>query len=318
LNKADEADKEMLELVELEIRELLKEFGYDGDETPVIAGSALCALEAIKPEIGRDAIVKLLKTVDDYIPQPKRDLEKPTFFPIERSYMIKGRGTVATGKLERGTVKKGDTLEGIGRGADWKTTVTGVEMFRKTVDKAEAGDQLGLLLRGVDRESSKRGIVLVPQGSGIQAKDRFEAKVYMLKPLEGGQDKPMANYYISTVYSLTWDATAWVQVEGKDLVMPGEDTSMTINLNCPMYLETGQRFTFRQMGKTVATGVVTKLLDNQAEDMKGLKSRRKLMLAEVEKLGFNPYGDTLERRVRKSKDGAPTDEKEKAKKQAKK
>jgi len=227
-------------------------------------------------------------------------LDKPMMFPIERGYMIKGRGTVVTGRLERGTVKKGETVEAVGRGAEWKTTVTGVEMFHKIVDKAEAGDQLGLLLRGVERDQVKRGIVLLPQGSNVKARDRFEAKVYMLKPEEGGQDKPLVNYYVSQAYSLTWDSTTWVQIQGKDLLLPGEDATMIINLTQPMFVEETQRFTFRQMGKTVATGVVTKLLDNLTDEMKGGKSRRKAMMAEVEKLGYNPYGDLLEPRHKRA------------------
>ncbi|KAJ6654366.1 hypothetical protein lerEdw1_006959 [Lerista edwardsae] len=243
INKADAVDKEMLELVELEIRELLTEFGYEGESTPVITGSALCALEHRNPELGLNSVMKLLDAVDTYIPLPERQLDKPFLLPIEHIYSIPGRGTVVTGTLERGIVKKGEDCEFVGHNRNLRSVVTGVEMFHKQLDRAEAGDNLGALVRGLKREDVRRGMV------------------YVLSKEEGGRHKPFVSNFTPVMFSLTWDMACRVELpEGKELVMPGEDTAITLVLRQPMVLEEGQRFTLRDGHKTIGTGVVTKTL----------------------------------------------------------
>ncbi|XP_053116655.1 elongation factor Tu, mitochondrial [Hemicordylus capensis] len=261
INKADAVDdKEMVELVELEIRELLTEFGYNGEMVPVIVGSALCALEHRNPELGLNSIMKLLDAVDTHIPLPERELDKPFLLPIEHIYSIPGRGTVVTGTLERGTVKKGEECEFVGHNRNMRSVVTGVEMFRKQLDRAEAGDNLGALVRGLKREDVRRGMVMCKPGS-IKPHQKVEAQIYVLSKEEGGRHKPFVSSFTPVMFSLTWDMACRVELpEGKELVMPGEDTSLTLVLRQPMVLEEGQRFTLRDGHKTIGTGVVTKTL----------------------------------------------------------
>uniref|UniRef100_A0A5S6QS68 Elongation factor Tu, mitochondrial n=1 Tax=Trichuris muris TaxID=70415 RepID=A0A5S6QS68_TRIMR len=298
LNKVDEADKEMVELVETEVRELLGEFGFDADGTPVIAGSALCALQDTKPEIGRERVEELLNTADDYLKLPTRELDKPFLFPVEHIYSIKGRGTVVTGKLLRGKIKKGDSFEMIGFGSKVKGTVTGVETYHKTVEVGEAGDQLGLLIKGIDKDSVRRGIVLVPPAAGCKECARFEARTYFLKPEEGGQSKPIANWFSDVAYSLTWNRPVILQIPGKDLVMPGEDAEIILNMSNPVFVEPQQRFTLRTSTQTIGTGIVTKLLGDIPPEIMDKKLKKKAMQENIEKLGFNPYSDQLGRRLK--------------------
>ncbi|KRZ76340.1 Elongation factor Tu, mitochondrial, partial [Trichinella papuae] len=310
LNKVDEADAEMVELVETEVRELLEEFGYDADNTPVIAGSALCALQDTKPEIGKERVLNLLDAADTWFKIPLRDLDKPFLFPVEHRVYLKcrsrfsftisflGRGTVVTGKLIRGKVKKGDTFELIGFGSKIKGTVSGIETYHKTVDVGEAGDQLGLLIKGVSKDDVRRGIVMVPQNAGFKDCVRFEAKTYFLKPEEGGQSKPLANFYSDVAFSLTWNRPVILQIVDKDLVMPGEDANIIVNLGVPMFVEPQQRFTLRSNFQTVGTGVVTKLLQDVPVEIMDRKLRKKAMREEVEKLGFNPYSEDIGRKLK--------------------
>ncbi|ESO10425.1 hypothetical protein HELRODRAFT_186271 [Helobdella robusta] len=260
VNKADVADKEMLELVEIEVRELLSEFGYDSTETPVIIGSALCALENKQPDIGKDSIKKLLDAVDSYIPQPTRELDKPFYMPIEQVFTIAGRGTVVTGKLERGVIKKGDEAVIMGHGKQLKSTITGVEMFHQTLDRAEAGDQMGALLRGLKRDELRRGQVLAKPGT-ITMHNHFGAQVYFLSKEEGGKNKAFMSNFQAQMYCKTWDAPILMELpEGKEMVMPGEDAPVKFHIRKQMVLEKGLRFTMRDGGSTLGYGVVTDLL----------------------------------------------------------
>lgn len=265
LNKADAADKEMIELVEMELRELLTEFGFKGDDVPVVTGSALYALEGKDPELGKNSVLKLLETVDTAIPTPQRDLDKPFLLPIEAVHSIPGRGTVVTGRLERGTIKKGMECEILGYNKLFKSTVTGIETYHKILEEAQAGDQLGALVRGLKRDDIRRGMVVAKPGT-IKQHDRFEAQVYVLKKEEGGKDKPILKYYQPMVYSRTFDCASRVMFEGRDMVMPGEDAKLEIRLYKPMALEQGQRFTLREGHVTAGTGVVTKILPNLNEE----------------------------------------------------
>lgn len=223
INKVDAADQEMVDLVEMEIRELMTEMGYDGDNTPVVKGSALCALEGKSPEIGADAIMKLLAEVDKHIPTPVRDLDKPFMLPVENVYSIPGRGTVVTGRLERGIVRKGNECEFVGYNKVTKSTVTGVEMFHQILDEAHAGDQLGALVRGVKRDDIKRGMIMCKPGT-VKANDHVEAQVYILKKEEGGRSKPFTSFIQMQMFSKTWDCATQVSIPDKEMVMPGEDT----------------------------------------------------------------------------------------------
>ncbi|KAI7803270.1 elongation factor Tu, mitochondrial [Triplophysa rosa] len=267
VNKADAVeDKEMLDLVELEIRELLTEFGYDGENTPVVIGSALCALENRDPELGINAVMKLLEVVDTYIPLPKRELEKPFLLPIEGVYSIPGRGTVVTGTLERGVIRKGDECEFMGHSRSFKSVVTGIEMFHQSLDRAEAGDNLGALVRGLKREDVRRGMVMSKPVS-IQPHQKVKAQVYVLSKEEGGRHKPFVTNFMPVMFSLTWDMACRVELPaGKEMVMPGEDTSLTLTLRQPMVLDRGQRFTLRDGNKTIGTGLVTDILTIVDED----------------------------------------------------
>ncbi|XP_039392773.1 elongation factor Tu, mitochondrial [Mauremys reevesii] len=269
INKADAVeDQEMLELVELEIRELLSEFGYDGEKTPVVVGSALCALEHRSPELGLNSILKLLDAVDTHIPLPARELDKPFLLPIESIYSIPGRGTVVTGTLERGIVRKGEECEFVGHNRNLRSVVTGIEMFHQNLERAEAGDNLGALVRGLKREDVRRGMVMCKPGS-IKPHQKIEAQVYILSKEEGGRHKPFVTNYMPVMFSLTWDmACRTILPPGKEMVMPGEDTALTLTLRQPMVLEEGQRFTLRDGNRTIGTGVVTKTLEMGPDDDK--------------------------------------------------
>ncbi|XP_066594437.1 elongation factor Tu-like [Prorops nasuta] len=283
INKVDAADKEMIELVEMEIRELLSELGFDGENIPFISGSALCALEGKDPEVGALSISKLLEAVDTYIPTPERDLTKPFFMPIEGVYSIPGRGTVVTGKLERGILKKGNECEIVGYNKNFKSTVTGVEMFHKTLEEAHAGDQLGALVRGLKREELKRGMVLAKPGT-VKALDHFNSQVYVLTAEEGGNKKPLASYMQMQMFCKTFDMTIEIKVMNKSMAMPGEDATLELKLLKPMVLESGMRFTLRDGKLTRATGVITEVMKNLSEQERmGLLATRKEKLKRIEK-----------------------------------
>jgi elongation factor Tu len=263
LNKVDMVDDpELLELVELEVRELLSSYNYPGDELPVIKGSALQALESGEPgTAATKCIDELLAALDEYIPQPERDVDKPFLMPVEDVFSITGRGTVATGRIERGKVKLQEEVELVGFGADKKTVVTGVEMFRKLLDDGQAGDNVGLLLRGVDKDEIERGMVLAKPGS-VTPHTHFEGEVYVLTKEEGGRHTPFFKGYRPQFYFRTTDVTGSVELpEGVEMVMPGDNTKMTIQLITPIAMEEGLRFAIREGGRTVGAGVVTKILE---------------------------------------------------------
>ncbi|XP_050668035.1 elongation factor Tu, mitochondrial [Leptidea sinapis] len=279
INKVDAADQEMVELVEMEIRELMTEMGYDGENLPVVKGSALCALDGKNPDIGADAISKLLEEVDRFIPTPIRDLDKPFLLPVEAVHSIPGRGTVVTGRLQRGVLKKGTECEIVGHGKVMKTTVTGVEMFHKTLDEAQAGDQLGALVRSIKREQIRRGMVMSKPGT-VKAHDNIEAAVYVLSKEEGGRSKPFTSFIQLQMFSMTWDCATQVAIPDKEMVMPGEDATLQLKLVKPMVCETGQRFTLRLGDITLGTGVITKINKELSEDerlkiLEGKKARNK-------------------------------------------
>ncbi|BES97744.1 Elongation factor 1-alpha 1 [Nesidiocoris tenuis] len=259
INKVDAADQEMVDLVEMEIRELMSEMGFDGENLPIVKGSALSALEGKNPEIGAKSIHDLLDAVDKHIPTPVRELDKPFLLPVENVYSIPGRGTVVTGRLERGTLKKGAEAEFIGFNKSFKTTVTGVEMFHQILEEAQAGDQLGALVRGLKRDEIRRGMVMCKPGS-ISAQDHIKTQVYLLTKEEGGRNKPIVPYMQVSMFSRTWDCSAQVHIPGKEMVMPGEDMTVLLKLIKPMVLEKGQRFTLRCGSTTVGTGVITEVL----------------------------------------------------------
>ena len=274
MNKVDVADSEMTELAEMELRELMTEVGFDGDKVPIIQGSALCALEGKNEDIGKESVIKLLEAVDEHIPEPKRQLDLPFLLPIESVYSIVGRGTVVTGRLERGVLKKGAEVEVLGYDKHHKCTVTGIEMFHKTLDEAQAGDSIGALLRGLKRDDVRRGMAVVKPGSAA-AVDHVEAQVYCLKKEEGGRKTPMVSTFSSIIFARTFDVTAHMEFTGKDLMMPGEDTHMTLKLRKPVVMEQGLRFTLRDGQTTVGTGVVTKILPNMdVEEKKKLEKGR--------------------------------------------
>ncbi len=263
LNKVDMVDDpELLELVELEVRELLSSYEFPGDETPIIQGSALKALESGEP--GSDdtkSIAELLKALDEYIPIPERQVDKPFLMPVEDVFSITGRGTVATGRVERGKVKVQEEIEMVGLGADKKAVVTGVEMFRKLLDDGQAGDNVGLLLRGVDKDEIQRGMVLAQPGS-VTPHTKYEAEVYVLTKDEGGRHTPFFKGYRPQFYFRTTDVTGNVELPGGvEMVMPGDNTKMAIELIQPIAMEDGLRFAIREGGRTVGAGVVTKILE---------------------------------------------------------
>ena len=260
MNKVDMVDDpELLDLVELEVRELLSSYEFPGDDIPVIRGSALAALEDKTPEIGRESILALMKAVDEYIPQPERPKDRPFLMPIEDVFSISGRGTVVTGRIERGIVKVGDEVEIIGIKDTSKTTVTGVEMFRKLLDSGEAGDNVGCLIRGVEREGVERGQVLAAPGS-ITPHTKFKAEAYVLTKEEGGRHTPFFTNYRPQFYFRTTDVTGVVSLpEGVEMVMPGDNVSMDVELIAPIAMDEGLRFAIREGGRTVGAGVVAKI-----------------------------------------------------------
>jgi elongation factor Tu len=260
MNKVDMVDDpELLELVELEVRELLSSYQFPGDEIPIIKGSALCALEDKQPEIGEQAVLELMRAVDEYIPQPERPKDRPFLMPIEDVFSISGRGTVATGRVERGVIKVGDEVEIVGLRPTQKTVVTGVEMFRKLLDQGEAGDNIGALLRGTKREEVERGQVLAAPGS-ITPHTKFKAEAYILTKEEGGRHTPFFTNYRPQFYFRTTDVTGVVQLpEGTEMVMPGDNVSMDVELIQPIAMDEGLRFAIREGGRTVGAGVVAKI-----------------------------------------------------------
>lgn len=262
MNKVDQVDDdELLELVEMEIRELLTEYGYPGDDIPVIMGSALAALEGRDPEIGETKIAELMAAVDSYIPQPERAVDLPFLLPIEDVFSISGRGTVVTGRIERGVVNVGDELEIVGIKDTTKTTCTGVEMFRKLLDRGEAGDNVGVLLRGIDREAVERGQVLVKPGS-VKPHTKFEAEVYILTKEEGGRHTPFFKNYRPQFYFRTTDVTGTVTLpDGVEMVMPGDNLKFDVELIAPIAMEDKLRFAIREGGRTVGSGVVSKIIE---------------------------------------------------------
>ena len=261
LNKADMVDdEELLELVELEVRELLSSYDFPGDDVPIIKGSALKGLEGDKGELGEEAILKLMDAVDSYIPDPVRAIDKPFLMPVEDVFSISGRGTVATGRVERGIIKVGEEVEIVGMKATAKTTVTGVEMFRKLLDEGRAGDNIGALLRGVKREDIERGQVLAKPGS-ITPHTKFKAEAYILSKEEGGRHTPFFNGYRPQFYFRTTDVTGIVDLEpGTEMVMPGDNVAVTVNLITPIAMDEGLRFAIREGGRTVGAGVVSSII----------------------------------------------------------
>ena len=261
MNKVDMVDDpELLDLVELEIRELLSSYEFPGDDIPVIRGSALCALEGRNNEIGKEAVLELMAAVDRYIPQPERPKDRPFLMPIEDVFSISGRGTVVTGRIERGIVKVGEEVEIVGLKATIKTVVTGVEMFRKLLDQGEAGDNVGALLRGTKREDVERGQVLAAPGS-IAPHTEFQCEAYVLTKEEGGRHTPFFANYRPQFYFRTTDVTGTVKLpEGVEMVMPGDNISMGIELISPIAMDEGLRFAIREGGRTVGAGVVAKIL----------------------------------------------------------
>lgn len=261
MNKMDMADKDLVELVEMEIRDLLKSYKFPGDEIPIIKGSALCALEDKQPEIGEQAILKLMEAVDSYIPQPKREVDKPFLMPIEDVFSISGRGTVVTGRVERGIVKVGEEIEIVGIRPTQKTIVTGVEMFRKLLDQGEAGDNIGALLRGTKREEVERGQVLAKPGT-ITPHTKFKAEIYVLTKEEGGRHTPFFNDYRPQFYFRTTDVTGEVILPaGTEMVMPGDNIAIEVKLIAPIAMDEGLRFAIREGGRTVGAGVVAKIIE---------------------------------------------------------
>jgi elongation factor Tu len=262
LNKADMVDDaELVELVEMEVRELLSTYNFPGDDTPIIIGSALKALEGDQSEIGVPAVIKLVEAMDSYIPQPERPVDLPFLLPIEDVFSISGRGTVVTGRIERGKVKVGEEVEIVGIKASTKTTCTGVEMFRKLLDEGVAGDNVGVLLRGTKREDVERGQVLAKPGS-ITPHTHFEAEIYVLSKEEGGRHTPFFNGYRPQFYFRTTDVTGTAELpEGVEMVMPGDNIKINVKLIAPIAMEEGLRFAVREGGRTVGAGVVSKIIE---------------------------------------------------------
>jgi len=262
LNKADMVDdKDLLELVQEEVRDLLTKYGFPGKDTPIVVGSALKALEGDQGELGEPSIVKLSQALDSYIPQPKRAIDGPFLMPIEDVFSISGRGTVVTGRIERGIVKVGDEVEIVGLKPTIKTIVTGVEMFRKLLDQGEAGDNVGVLLRGTKREEVERGQVLSKPGS-ITPHTKFEAEVYVLTKEEGGRHTPFFNGYRPQFYFRTTDVTGSMELpSGTEMVMPGDNIKVVVSLISPIAMEEGLRFAIREGGRTVGAGVVAKVIE---------------------------------------------------------
>ena len=262
LNKVDQVDdKDMIELVEEEIRELLTSYKYPGDKTPIVKGSALAAVEGRDEEIGKNSIIELMKAVDEFIPQPAREVDKPFLMPVEDVFSISGRGTVATGRIESGVIKTGEEVEIVGVTETKKSVCTGVEMFRKLLDSGEAGDNVGILLRGVERDDIQRGQVLCKPGS-ITPHTKFEAQAYVLKKDEGGRHTPFFTKYRPQFYFRTTDVTGEVTLPaGTEMVMPGDDAKFTVTLITPIAMSEKLNFAIREGGRTVGAGVVTKIIE---------------------------------------------------------
>ena len=262
LNKVDQVDdEELLELVEMEVRELLSSYDFPGDDIPIVAGSALAAVEGRDDNIGKEKVLELMAAVDDYIPTPERPLDKPFLMPVEDVFSISGRGTVVTGRVEQGVIKVGEEIEIVGIRDTVKTTCTGVEMFRKLLDQGQAGDNIGALLRGIDREGVERGQVLCKPGS-ITPHTTFEAEAYILTKEEGGRHTPFFANYRPQFYFRTTDVTGTVQLpEGTEMVMPGDNLQFDVELIAPIAMEDGLRFAIREGGRTVGAGVVSKITE---------------------------------------------------------
>jgi elongation factor Tu len=262
LNKVDLVDDpDLLELVEMEVRELLSKYDFPGDDIPIVKGSALAAMEGRDPEIGENSIRELMAAVDEYIPTPDRPIDQPFLMPVEDVFSISGRGTVATGRVERGIINVGDEIEIVGIRATSKTTCTGVEMFRKLLDRGEAGDNIGALLRGVDREGVERGQVLCKPGS-VTPHTKFEAEAYILTKDEGGRHTPFFKNYRPQFYFRTTDVTGTVDLpEGTEMVMPGDNLKFNVELIAPIAMEEKLRFAIREGGRTVGAGVVSKIIE---------------------------------------------------------
>lgn len=285
INKVDAADAEMVDLVEMEIRELLNEHGYDGENTPIINGSALMALDGKNPEIGENKVKELLDKVDEYIDVPVRDLDKPFNLPVEDSFNITGRGTVLTGRVDRGIINKGDDAELIGYDQKIKTTITGIEMFKKLLDRAEAGDQLGALVKGIKKEQVRRGMFLVKPGS-VDIHNKIEAQVYFLTKEEGGRSKPLLQYFQTIMYCKSFSMPASLQIPDRKMVMPGEDTRVLFTLAFKMGLELGDRFTMRDGSLTLGYGVITKVIGDvdyakYQDEVKKIKKEKAKKAAEA-------------------------------------
>jgi elongation factor Tu len=262
LNKVDQVDdEELLELVEMEVRELLSSYDFPGDDIPIVAGSALAAVEGRDENIGKEKILELMAAVDEYIPTPDRPIDQPFLMPIEDVFSISGRGTVVTGRVERGVVKVGEEIEIVGIRDTQKTTCTGVEMFRKLLDQGQAGDNVGVLLRGIDREGVERGQVLCKPGS-IKPHSKFVAEAYILTKEEGGRHTPFFTNYRPQFYFRTTDVTGVVTLkEGTEMVMPGDNVEMNVELITPIAMEEKLRFAIREGGRTVGAGVVSKIVE---------------------------------------------------------
>jgi len=262
LNKVDQVDdEELLELVEMEVRELLSSYEFPGDDIPIVAGSALAAMEGNNPEIGENKVRELLAAVDEYIPTPERPIDQPFLMPIEDVFSISGRGTVVTGRVERGIVKVGEEVEIVGIKNTQKTTCTGVEMFRKLLDQGQAGDNIGALIRGIDREQVERGQVLCKPGS-VKPHTEFKAEAYILTKDEGGRHTPFFTNYRPQFYFRTTDVTGIVSLpEGTEMVMPGDNVSVEVELIVPIAMEDGLRFAIREGGRTVGAGVVASIIE---------------------------------------------------------
>ena len=262
MNKVDQVDdEELLELVEMEVRELLSSYEFPGDDIPIVKGSALAALEGRDPNIGQERIMELMAAVDDYVPQPERPKDQPFLMPIEDVFSISGRGTVTTGRIERGIVKVGDEVEIVGIKDTTKTTCTGVEMFRKLLDQGEAGDNVGVLLRGTKREEVERGQVLCEPGS-VKPHTKFKAEAYILTKEEGGRHTPFFTNYRPQFYFRTTDVTGVVTLpEGTEMVMPGDNCTMEVTLIVPIAMEESLRFAIREGGRTVGAGVVAGIIE---------------------------------------------------------
>ena len=261
LNKMDLADAELVELVEMEVRDLLNKYKFPGDTTPIIKGSAVCALEDKNPALGKEAILKLMDAVDSFIPQPERPIDKPFLMPVEDVFSISGRGTVVTGRVERGIVKVGEEIEIVGIRPTQKTTCTGVEMFRKLLDEGRAGDNVGVLLRGTKREDVERGQVLCKPGS-VNPHTKFKAEVYVLTKEEGGRHTPFFSNYRPQFYFRTTDVTGSLTLPaGVEMVMPGDNVTIEATLIAPIAMEEGLRFAIREGGRTIGSGVVAKIVE---------------------------------------------------------